>query len=722
MTFGWVANTQAEFLLGYFSNTNAPGDYVTIIGGAGPAIYYQNFNSTPVLSLPPNWYSDDYLIGEWSCYVRQTGWISPPNALLHFMDNNNPGSSSWKYASYRMTLSNERVEWYQKCFFYNPDLISGMYTAYGLDTSLTKPAVAGNWSTFVSAIRIEGLSSTVEILTDGTFGSEIWTPTTGVWNPAWASNKIEYLPNFSSGMIEWKLNSISLGIFPMNPTALPATSYQAFRFGLIIPPTASYTKIESDSDSFSVYSSVPSYGYYKTDLVPVPLLERVNEIYIQVSSGDIANYVTLDILDMHGNLIDQYITPISTTTTLTQSDFPSLLLSTVNDVQLKFHFYSNGISAIKLETIGVNFIRAQASGNGDYVAYRQPEVTLMVSGSPLVAFNYWESIQINTRINSLSDVLIKIPNNEGQFSNRFPNETEVEVWLNWADGVPQLFWKGKTEKYQITKEKKASYIMLWGRDKARIFENELVVDDDFVNYPQFTGTYGELIQYLNAQLSAVLAMSFTESDGDLDIVKTFNYEKSIDDLIEAAEYGGYEWYYEPRLDRLIVRPPRTLVESNVVKTYLLGSLADFGEMDLSSYALMKSDDLTVDSSDRITRVRVDNDEGLVSIYPASLPSLIKELHQSAPEVMTQPALDQLAVNLYNSKRFDRISLSIEIPFGEDSVLLGDIVKCDDSKYGLSTVTQKLYRVIEISHQINKRGGWNTSLGLGDFTPKITDFL
>lgn len=227
---------------------------------------------------------------------------------------------------------------------------------------------------------------------------------------------------------------------------------------------------------------------------------------------------------------------------------------------------------------------------------------------------------------------------------------------------------------------------------------------------------------MNNQVSTPLILSLELADTDLDIVKDFEYNKTLNEIIDACKKGGYEWYFEGRAQVLVVRPPRTLVESNVVKTYILGLLSDFAELDLSNYALMKVDTITVDSSDKITWVRFDGVDGVSGIYPLTRPDILKEYHEQSNEWVSNASALQAATNKYNDNRFDRVSLGIEIPYGEDTVLLGDVVQCDDSKYGLSTVVQKLYRVIEMNHSLKKKGGWTTSLGLGDFTPRITDFL
>ena len=349
----------------------------------------------------------------------------------------------------------------------------------------------------------------------------------------------------------------------------------------------------------------------------------------------------------------------------------------------------------------------------------QPNVDLYLDGK---AFLLWETININSRINGLSDITLDIPNNKGQFSSRFPNGTEIEVYMGWSNEPSILFWSGKSEQYSIPKNKKSSEITLWGRDKGRIYDDELTVDNEFEPYSQFEGTYAQLINLLNNNLSVPLTLSLSNADTDLSIVKDFEFEKSINELTDACQKGGYEWFYEGRSQALIVRPPESLIDENVVKTYLLGQLVEFGDLDLSNYALMKSDKLTVDSSDKITWVRFDGIEGIKGIYPATQPTILKEYYEQSNEWTTNDAAYQAAMNKYNNNRFDRTSLEIQIPFGEDSVILGNIVRCDDSKYGLSTVINKLYRVIELSHSLSKKGGWTSSLGLGDFTPKITDFL
>lgn len=159
-------------------------------------------------------------------------------------------------------------------------------------------------------------------------------------------------------------------------------------------------------------------------------------------------------------------------------------------------------------------------------------------------FRWWQAISITRRLNGLSDISIEIPNNAGQFTTRIANGQPMQVNLGWDTDTPNIFWAGEVEKITITAKKNGSLISIWGRDKGRIFDKERTVDDNFQPYSDFLGKYGGLIQYLNSQVSKPLTVAYSASLTDVDIVKSFTFDKTLDVITEAARRGGYEWFFE----------------------------------------------------------------------------------------------------------------------------------------------------------------------------------
>lgn len=336
--------------------------------------------------------------------------------------------------------------------------------------------------------------------------------------------------------------------------------------------------------------------------------------------------------------------------------------------------------------------------------------------------DWWESIEIGLSINAISDITVVLPNDHGQFTSKALNGSSLKVLLSWDAETPALFWTGEVEQTKISKNKESSFITLWGRDEARIIDDELTVDDDFVPYSEYVGDYGGLMKYLIDNLSNPLTYLFTQSGNDISINKTFDYQKTFNEMNRSAERGDYEWFYNGKIERMVIRPPRQLVDANIVKTFLLGNLSDFVGIDLTNIAFMSSDIVTNDSSDMITRVKFEGLNGVSGVFPSTQPTVVKEHYEQSDDFETDEACLQASNNYYNAHQSGRISLGITVPFGDDEIGLGDIIKCDDSVYGLSLLTTKLFRIISLKHKIEKAAGWSTAIGLGDFTPRITDFL
>lgn len=482
-------------------------------------------------------------------------------------------------------------------------------------------------------------------------------------------------------------------------------------------------------DRFTGVTTFPfkTSGYWDTPLINVPANEKFDNITINMTNSTINDYIEkIELLDSFDVVKDTATGPFyGNSVNITSAMFTnSLIQSNYSDVRLRVHInrgnglvdsYGMTIDEITITPISYFPLFSEYTLPEKY----EPKADLYINNS---LFKWWESIEIRTRINELGDITVRVPNDNGLFSNYFLNGTEISVFLGWDTDFPELYWKGEIESYTISADKKGSFIFAWGRDKAKILDDERTVDDNFDLYPNFTGTYGDLMKYLNSQLSIPLNESFTVASTDLNVVKVFGFNKSIDDFSDAATKGGYEWFYEARADALVMRPPKQLLEANIVKTYILGNLSDFIGESLNNVALLLSDSVDVDSSDKITRVRFDGVEGVSAVYPLTLPNFIREYYEQSDEWETNADALQAAINYYNTHRFDRTSLQIELPFGEDEVILGDIVKVDDSKYGISTTGVKLYKVIGITHTISKKEGWKSILELGDFTPRITDFV
>lgn len=348
----------------------------------------------------------------------------------------------------------------------------------------------------------------------------------------------------------------------------------------------------------------------------------------------------------------------------------------------------------------------------------QANISLIIDGEP---FPYWENVSIKRQIKGVSTLEATIPNRFGQFTSRFAKNSIVQFFATWGL-TTQAFWTGKIDSITRSADRHGS-LSIWCRDPLRIFEREQTVDNNFIPYPDYSGTYQSIMQYMNSQLSIPIDLASSASSTDFVVVRTFGFNNTLKEFTDAAQFGGYEWFYSGLQEKLIIREPRELIETNRVRTFILGDPADFSELDLAGYASLTSDSVQEDFSDEATRVRADgpNGSGIFAVWPGSPPSDLRERNIQSDDWVTTEAALQAAQNFYNEKRFGRLSVDIGILHGQEGIEVGDVILCDDKFYGLSILINKLFRIISITDNFSKTS-WESQFQLGDFTLNLTDFL
>ena len=347
-----------------------------------------------------------------------------------------------------------------------------------------------------------------------------------------------------------------------------------------------------------------------------------------------------------------------------------------------------------------------------------PQISLFINNQEFI---FWTRIKVRRRSKSISSLEVTIPNRLGQFTSKFAKDQPVQLFATWGTGASP-FWSGNVDSIRRNAERHGD-IQLWCRDPVRIYEAERTVDDLFNPYYQFTGNYLGLMQDMNSKVSAPLSLAASLSSTDFEIFKEYSNRKTLQEFIDAATYGGYDWFFSGVQEKLVIREPRELTDQNKVRTFILGDPNDFASVDLTNFAFLLSDSVSTDYSDTYNRIFASgpSTSGLSYIFPPEMPQKPREQVLQNDAWVTQNSLIQVATNYYNDHRFGRTSVSIGLLHGQEGMEVGDIIFCDDAFYGLSLLPTKLFRIIEIDDTFTK-AGWNSQFQLGDFKPTLADFL
>ena len=351
----------------------------------------------------------------------------------------------------------------------------------------------------------------------------------------------------------------------------------------------------------------------------------------------------------------------------------------------------------------------------------RPAVELYIGGK---RFQFWSSISVSRTISAIASMNITIPNPGGILTTRWVAGTPVELKLGMDTNTPPLFMKGTIEPISFSLSKSGSELNLNNiRDPTLIWEKELCANDDLTAYSDFSGTNLQAIQNINSLISDPLTLAAQSSTVDIGAVFTFDRTKKTITVINThIENGGYEWFYNPGGNNVIIRSPQALTRVNVVRNFVLADVNQSpGKPDVST-ALLVSDSVEEDPSDiynRVLGIGTDSEQ-LVEDIASQNNYGIRETIETYDNISGSAAIRAAAQEFLDNHAFPRISLTIET-YGQPNLNVGDIVYIDDIRYGTVRIPTKIHRIIEITDDIGQ-DGWKTTIQLANFRPRLTDFL
>ncbi len=352
----------------------------------------------------------------------------------------------------------------------------------------------------------------------------------------------------------------------------------------------------------------------------------------------------------------------------------------------------------------------------------RPSVELFIDNA---RFKFWESISVTRTINATATMSINIPNPGGLLTSRWLSGSSVELRLGMDTTTPPIFMLGTIEPIVFNLSKGGAFIGLTDiRDPTSIWEKQLAAEDDLTAYPSFSGNNLQTIRNLNQKVSSPLELLGQTSSSDTAGLFSFpRTAKTITLITTHADNANYEWFFDPLQNSVVIRPPKALVSSNVVRNFVLNNSLQSPTKPNVQTAILLSDSVEEDPSDvvnRVLAVGADGVEVLVEDITSQNNFELREDIISLPNITGSAALKAAAQAHLDANSTPRISLIIET-YGQPSLNVGDIVFIDDIKFGTTRISTKIHRVIEITDNIGS-GGWMTTIQLANFMPRLTDFV
>jgi len=221
------------------------------------------------------------------------------------------------------------------------------------------------------------------------------------------------------------------------------------------------------------------------------------------------------------------------------------------------------------------------------MAYK-PSVKLELNDSK---FPKWNNITLKQSLNALAGISMSMPNPAGQYTSLPFKDMPIKLFLGWDTDDPPLRFDGTMDDPKFNIQSSGATLALTGRDFGKILFDEMTVNQYFESLanPIGKGYIKDYVQYLNYNLSTPLDELFsrnTVDDNNPDFEYVFEMNKSLEALKKLASYGNYEWFMlldQNNNRKFTLRPPQSLVSTNVAHSFIVGSELNYSDIPSASH-------------------------------------------------------------------------------------------------------------------------------------------
>lgn len=343
-----------------------------------------------------------------------------------------------------------------------------------------------------------------------------------------------------------------------------------------------------------------------------------------------------------------------------------------------------------------------------------------------VVFNLWTSISFGGQLEKLRGISITIPNPQGKHSARFHQNQTVEIQYRRTNLHSfTTVYKGYIDNINFGVQGQNAQMTLSGRDNGAPFSDENTVDDEWEPYTEVTDLDPyDIIMYIVDKMKTAVEVDAGSQRQETPVPIDYTFErgmKCVDILQNMAEYGSYEWFitYD---GKLLVRPPKDVIDSNVVKSYLLGKRSDFTGLPNDNIGYILSENVGEEGEEIVNSLGLEGKDSAFTSYKDDASVISSRIRHDfrTDSNLASDQLQTIAKSIVDREKLPKKQFTIVVP-GTFDFDRGDILYVNDLYFGFSIQNPKLYKVVGKTDNFSTNGFIST-LNLADSIPSMTDTL